>query len=81
MKTIESMAQAFAEHCHDGGGDFVEYLKEWDKSDALVTINDAAQRYRPEAAIEIIKKALGELFDIAAQGHRQQLEADELGGG
>ena len=79
-KTITSMCEAFAEHCEAGGGDFVEYLKDWNMADALVTINDVAQRYQPEAAIEHIKKALEELFEIAAQGHRQQLEADELGG-
>lgn len=78
-KTITSMCDAFTEHCEGGGGDFVEYLKDWQMSDALVAINDAAQRYQPEAAINIITLALGELFDIAAQAHRQQLEADELG--
>ena len=76
-KTVDSMVEAFREHCHDGGADFTEYLKDWHKSDALAEINDAAQNYTAEAAIGIIKKALGELFEIAAQGHRDEVEMGE----
>lgn len=73
---IDDKVLAFAEHCHDGGSDFIEYLKDWHKSDVLGVINDAAQNYTPERAIRIIKTALGELFEIAAQGHREALEGD-----
>lgn len=68
--------EAFREHCEAGGADFLEYLNDWQKSDALEVIADAAMRYRPEAAIGIIKKALEDLYEIAAQGHRVTLEED-----
>lgn len=73
-KTVDSMVEAFREHCLDGGGDFVEHLKNWHMADALATINDAAQNYIPEVAIKRIKDALDELFQIAAEGHRAALE-------
>lgn len=72
--SIDAMVEAFTEHCRDSGADFTEYLKPWHAGDALAEINDAAQNYRPELAIPRIKKALGELFEIAAQGHREALE-------
>ncbi len=72
--SIDAMVDAFTEHCYDGGADFVEHLKDWHMSDALGVINDAAQNYAPQAAITIIKKALAELIEIGAQGHRDKLE-------
>lgn len=71
---VNDMCSAFTEHCNDGGADFTEYLKLWHMGDALAEINDAVQNYTADAAITIIKKALGELFEIAAQGHREALE-------
>lgn len=74
-KTIASMTEAFAEHCNDGGQDFLQYLRPWHMVDALETINDAANgNYTPEAAINRIREALGELVSIAVIGHREAIE-------
>lgn len=76
-KTVESMAEAFREHCHDGGRDFLQYLRPWHMVDALETINDAANgAYTPEAALVRIREALGELIAIAVIGHREEIESE-----
>ncbi len=74
--SIDSMVEAFREHCEDGGADFLEHLKPWHISDALAEINDSVQNYRPELAMRRIKEILNELFEIAAQGHREKLKWD-----
>lgn len=76
-KTISSMTEAFAEHCNDGGQDFLQYLRPWHMTDALEAINDAANgNYTPEAALTQIREALGELIAIAVIGHREELESE-----
>lgn len=79
-RDIEAMVEAYRQHCQDGGEDFIEYLKPWHCHDALATINDAAQNYTAEAAMPRIKRALKELFEIAAEAHREALEWEGVDG-
>lgn len=74
---IDSMTEAFREHCHDGGADFIGYLREWHMVDALEAINDAANGgYTPTEAMRNIREALGELIAIAVINHREDLELE-----
>lgn len=74
-KTVESMAAAFRADCQDGGTDFLNYLRPWHMQDALETINEAANgSLTPEAALGIIREALGELVATAVVGHREAVE-------